>query len=40
MDFEIHQFGGRDIDHLLYKYFSNYDTIDEKTIKKEYKLYN
>ena len=35
MDFEIHQFGGRDIDHLLYKYFSNYDTIDEKTIKKD-----
>ncbi len=35
MDFEIHQFGGRDIDQLLYKYFSNYDTIDEKTIKKD-----
>ncbi len=35
MDLEIHQFGGRDIDDLLYKYFVNSNNIKESNIKKE-----
>ena len=46
MDLEIHQFGGRDIDDLLYKYFVNSNNIKESNIKKEkllkfrFKLYD
>ena len=35
LDLETHQFGGRDIDNLLYKYFLTNNKIDENTIKKE-----
>ena len=46
MDLEIYQFGGRDIDDLLYKYFVNSNNIKESNIKKEkllkfrFKLYD
>ena len=35
LDFEVHQFGGRDIDNLLYKYFLKSNQINENSIRED-----